>query len=196
MYLSVNLIDRFLAVEHTNTSNLQLVAVGAMLIASKYEEIYAPEVRDFVYMTDRSYSSEEILKMESQMLSKLKFEILTVSPYMFLKRFHQITMDSLKSFYLAQFLLEFSMLEYTMLRYNSSITAATCLYISRKILKIPNAWPACLISMTRYTEKDLKTCARDFCNILSLIQKIPLKACYLKFSSSSFMEVSKIQFFS
>jgi len=26
-----------------------------MLIASKYEEIYAPEVRDFVYITDKAY---------------------------------------------------------------------------------------------------------------------------------------------
>jgi len=28
-----------------------------MLIASKYEEIYAPEVRDFEYITDKAYSS-------------------------------------------------------------------------------------------------------------------------------------------
>jgi cyclin B len=35
-----------------------------MLIASKYEEIYAPEVRDFVYITDNAYTKEEILQME------------------------------------------------------------------------------------------------------------------------------------
>ena len=28
-----------------------------MLIASKYEEIYAPEIRDFVYITDNAYNS-------------------------------------------------------------------------------------------------------------------------------------------
>jgi hypothetical protein len=32
------------------------VGVTAMLIASKYEEIYAPEVRDFVYITDNAYT--------------------------------------------------------------------------------------------------------------------------------------------
>ena len=36
-----------------------------MLIAAKYEEIYAPEVKDFVYITDKAYNKEEILKMES-----------------------------------------------------------------------------------------------------------------------------------
>lgn len=42
-----------------------------MLIASKYEEIYAPEVRDFVYITDKAYTKEEILNMETEILCKL-----------------------------------------------------------------------------------------------------------------------------
>lgn len=35
-----------------------------MLIASKFEEIYAPEVQDFVYITDKAYSKAEILECE------------------------------------------------------------------------------------------------------------------------------------
>jgi hypothetical protein len=31
----------------------QLVGCGAMLVAAKYEEIYAPEIRDFVYISDK-----------------------------------------------------------------------------------------------------------------------------------------------
>ena len=44
-----------------------------MLIASKYEEMYAPEVRDFVYITDNAYSSVEIRAMEQKMLRQLDF---------------------------------------------------------------------------------------------------------------------------
>lgn len=29
-----------------------------MLIASKYEDIYAPEISDFVYITDKAYTRE------------------------------------------------------------------------------------------------------------------------------------------
>ena len=53
--------------------DLQLVGVTAMLIASKYEEMYAPEVRDFVYITDNTYSSEKIRKMEIEMLRELNY---------------------------------------------------------------------------------------------------------------------------
>ena len=38
-----------------------------MLIGSKYEEIYAPEVKDFVYISDKAYTWDEIMKMESLM---------------------------------------------------------------------------------------------------------------------------------
>lgn len=52
LYLTVNLIDRYLEKVEVMRDKLQLVGVTAMLIASKYEEIYAPEVQDFVYITD------------------------------------------------------------------------------------------------------------------------------------------------
>lgn len=64
LFLTVNLIDRFLDKETIHRTKLQLVGVTAMLIASKYEEIYAPEVKDFVYITDRAYQKDEILKQE------------------------------------------------------------------------------------------------------------------------------------
>ena len=44
-----------------------------MLIASKYEEMYAPEIRDFVYITDNTYTSEEIRAMERNMLKVLDY---------------------------------------------------------------------------------------------------------------------------
>lgn len=64
LFITVSLIDRYLEQIQIKRTNLQLVGVTAMLIASKYEEIYAPEVRDFVYITDNAYTKEEILQME------------------------------------------------------------------------------------------------------------------------------------
>jgi len=68
LYLSANIIDRYLAKRNVTRKRLQLVGVTAMLIASKYEEIWAPEVRDFVYISDKAYSREDILGCEKTML--------------------------------------------------------------------------------------------------------------------------------
>jgi cyclin B len=56
LFITVSLIDRYLEKVQIKRNNLQLVGVTAMLIATKYEEIYAPEVRDFVYITDNAYT--------------------------------------------------------------------------------------------------------------------------------------------
>ena len=59
---------------------MQLVGVAALLIATKYEEIYAPEVKDFVYISDNSYTSSDILDMEFKILLKLDFNVTCPSP--------------------------------------------------------------------------------------------------------------------
>lgn len=63
LFLTTNLIDRFLSKEPVSRKNLQLVGVTAMLLAAKYEEIWAPEVRDFVYISDKAYNRSQILEM-------------------------------------------------------------------------------------------------------------------------------------
>ena len=60
LYLTVNLIDRFLERQIVVRPKLQLVGVTALLIAGKYEEIYPPELRDLVYICDRAYSKDEV----------------------------------------------------------------------------------------------------------------------------------------
>lgn len=52
-----------------------------MLVASKYEEIYAPEVRDFEYITDKAYDNQQILEMEKKILSSVNFNLTTPSSY-------------------------------------------------------------------------------------------------------------------
>ena len=45
LYLTVNIIDRYLSIESVTQGILQLVSINAMLIACKYEEIWHSQVR-------------------------------------------------------------------------------------------------------------------------------------------------------
>lgn len=56
-------------------SELQLVGVTAMLLASKYEEMYAPEIGDFVYITDEAYNKSTIRKCEAKMFATLGYQL-------------------------------------------------------------------------------------------------------------------------
>ena len=60
LYLTVNLIDRYLERAEVSRAKLQLVGVSCLLVASKYEEIYPPELRDLVYICDRAYTRQDV----------------------------------------------------------------------------------------------------------------------------------------
>ena len=64
LFLTVNIIDRFLTIRNVPVDKLQLVGATAILIASKYEEITCPSVDEIVFMVDNGYSREEILEAE------------------------------------------------------------------------------------------------------------------------------------
>ena len=72
-----------------------------MLVASKYEEIWAPEVRDFVYIADKAYTREQILGMEKLMCNALGFELTVPTPYSFLTRFVKVGRSDARSCILA-----------------------------------------------------------------------------------------------
>ncbi len=125
LFLTVNLIDRYLSLENVNRGSLQLVGVTAMLIASKYEEIYAPIVRDFVYITDNAYTKEEILSMERKMLSTLDFDVHTTSPYLFVTRYGKVAQFDDLMLNLARFLIELTLVHYPMIKFKPSTLAAS-----------------------------------------------------------------------
>lgn len=130
LYLTVNLIDRFLMVKSVSRKHLQLVGVTAMLVASKYEEIWAPEVRDFVYISDRAYNRDQILNMEKIMLNSLKFNLTVPTHYHFLHRFLKVAglAENAEAVNYASYLVELALPEYSMLRFRYSQVAAAAVY--------------------------------------------------------------------
>lgn len=79
LYLSVALLDRALSLMSISKSRLQLLGVTCMFIAAKYEEIYAPQVDEFVYVTDESYSREQvIIEIEIKVLCQLLKSVLSL----------------------------------------------------------------------------------------------------------------------
>ena len=102
-----------------------------MLIASKYEEIYAPQVVEFCYITDNTYSREHVLSMERAVLDALDFELTHPTSKTFLRRcFLACENADTKVEFLANFLAELALLEYKLLRFLPSTVAAAAVYLS------------------------------------------------------------------
>lgn len=121
LFITVNLIDRFLELCEMKRQRLQLLGVTAMWIACKYEEIYAPEIKDFVYITDNAYQQKDILELEYDLLKTLEFNVTTSSSYRFLQRYAKLLGVNDRTFKLAWYLIELPLIEYKMLKYKPSL---------------------------------------------------------------------------
>lgn len=61
LYVTVSLIDRFLSIQPIKKAQLHILGVTALLIATKYEEIYPPELKDLLQVSENKFSKREVL---------------------------------------------------------------------------------------------------------------------------------------
>ncbi|KAM4686807.1 G1/S-specific cyclin-E2 isoform 3-T3 [Amazona ochrocephala] len=94
-YLAQDFFDRFMLTQkNINKSMLQLIGITSLFIASKLEEIYAPKIQEFAYVTDGACSEDDIVRMELIMLKALKWELCPVTIISWLNLYLQV--DALK----------------------------------------------------------------------------------------------------
>nr|XP_043613060.1 cyclin-A2-1-like [Erigeron canadensis]XP_043613061.1 cyclin-A2-1-like [Erigeron canadensis]XP_043613062.1 cyclin-A2-1-like [Erigeron canadensis] len=162
LYLTVTLIDRYLSKMYIEKQRLQLLGITCMLIASKYEDICAPRVEDFCFITDGTYTRKEVLDMEGQVLDVLSFHLPVPTINKFLRRFLLAAQSSYKVLvveleYLANYLAELTLTEYGFLKFMPSLIAASAVFLAKWTLdQIEHPWNPTLEHYTNYKVSDLK----------------------------------------
>ncbi|GMH52116.1 hypothetical protein TL16_g01159, partial [Triparma laevis f. inornata] len=129
LYLCVNIIDRYCETKTVPRAKLQLVGVTAFLIACKYEEIYPPEVRDCVYITDNAYTRQEVLDMEQDMLETLQFHITVPTAYPFLVRYLSIIRAGSLIKIASNYYTERTLQEHDMLKFPPSLVSCASVFL-------------------------------------------------------------------
>ncbi|CAM9224722.1 unnamed protein product [Chrysoparadoxa australica] len=199
LYLACHLIDRYCMLETVHRNKLQLVGVTALFIACKYEEIYPPEVRDCVYITDHAYSRAEVLDMEQRILKRLRFEIAAPTAYNFLSRYLNVSGCSELMSQRAHYYSERCLQEHDMLSYRPSLTAATAVFLARlyemeEDQDAEEPWSSTLAEICNMSEDMLRPCAHMMLNYLSAepvtANRRRLVAVKKKFSQEKFLCVS------
>ncbi|KAJ9683875.1 hypothetical protein PVL29_016396 [Vitis rotundifolia] len=183
LYLTINIIDRFLSVKTVPRRELQLVGISAMLIASKYEEIWAPEVNDFVCISDRAYSDQQIRNMEKAILGRLEWTLTVPTPYVFLVRFIKASIPDQEMEHMVYFYAELGLANYATMMYCSSMLAASSVYAARCALNKSPVWDETLKAYTGFSEAQLLDCAKLLASFHSMAAENKLiKAVYRKYS--------------
>ena len=132
LYLCVSLIDQYCTANAVQRSKLQLVGVTALLVACKYEEIFPPEVRDCVYITDHAYTRREVVDMEMKMLVFFGYNVTSPTCHQFLVRFLRVGgfNHNTRTAHRAAYFSERCLQEHEMLSYKPSLLAASVVYLA------------------------------------------------------------------
>ena len=164
-----------------------------MLIASKYEEIWAPEVRDFVYISDRAYTKEQILGMEKLMLNTLRFQLTLPTVYNFLARdlkaanMHfdkDVTM-------LASYIVELAQVDAGMLRFTYSQIAVASLHVAMAAYHKADAYPKALAKHSGYPLEEIRPVAQALVDLMVKAPTNTLTAVFKKYGSQKYNEAAK-----
>lgn len=83
-FLSMSIIDRYLACNRVSLKKLQLLTITAIFMAAKCEEVKLPKLTKYCEMTDKSYTTDEMLSAEMAVLQSLEFKMSPPSHEVFL----------------------------------------------------------------------------------------------------------------
>ncbi|KAM7374486.1 hypothetical protein PAMP_007141 [Pampus punctatissimus] len=193
LHLAVNYLDRFLScTAYVKRGKLQLVGTAALLIAAKYEEIFPPELNEFVYITDSTYTKMQLVRMEYIFLRVLAFKMAAPTANQFLRLFMSIHSVCANTENLALYVAELSLLEIDpFLQYSPSIVAAGAYCLANYSIN-KSLWPEVLHTFTGYAVAEIVPCLTDLHKLYISAESRPQQAIREKYKSSKYCCVSWI----
>ncbi|KAJ8922769.1 hypothetical protein NQ315_007804 [Exocentrus adspersus] len=192
LYLSINFIDRFLSYMSVVRGKLQLVGTAAIFLASKYEEIYPPDISEFVYITDDTYTKRQVIRMEHLILKVLGFDISVASSLTFITAMCVMNGLNQKTTFLAMYLSELALLNGDVyLEFLPSVLAASAIAVARHTLG-EEAWNEQLVASTGYRLIALKEGVEFLTQMFTLAPTYPQQAIQDKYKHQKYMHVSQM----
>lgn len=166
------------------------MSLGALLISTKYEEIYPPSVRQMLKVAaNETIKKEDVLDMEYKILRTLDFGVTFPTPLRFLERLKKLVNADDHIFNLAHYIAQYSLLYIKFQTLKPSLVACGAIYLAMKSIKGRAPWNITYVKSTGYKEKAVRQVAEKLCELMNTTESKALKS---KFSSSKHMEVSSL----
>ena len=198
LFLTIWLVDKYLSLKKVKRNKLQLIGVTCMLISCKYEEIYSPEVFDFVYITENSYEKKDIINLEMEILTLLDFNITVPTSNSFYEIISSLLCFSIQEFFLGKYLLEMFLLDYRSLKYKPSEIANTICFIivnHRRNNDIAYLNESANDFIYNYTNNEMmyKECSRDISFLLEFLDNTQLISVKKKYLTKACHRVGRVK---
>ncbi|CAK9051719.1 Cyclin-A1-1 (G2/mitotic-specific cyclin-A1-1) (CycA1 [Durusdinium trenchii] len=192
LFLAVNLIDRHMSLMPVLRRRLQLLGVVAMFVASKFEEIDPPRASDFVYITDNTYTKDELLQMECHMLSSLEFQVVVPTAAHFINHMVKANLcENPRHVEVIKFIIELSLVDLRMIRHKPSLLVAAAVLLSNELFGRGNVWPDAMVQISHYSEMELRGCCEELRQLVRQAPSQQLQAVRKKYMLQQHHQVAR-----
>lgn len=161
-HLGVTILDKYIDLDHEiPRSKLQLYAVAAFLIASKYEEVASISINDLTYISDNTFTAAQIRNAEVEMLVALKYEITDPTCANFASIYFDILKPTIEQRTMAKYIMDSSRIHMSGYKYLPSLIAAGAIFYAIRAApgKTKRAWTPKMETVTGYSEKKVRKVA-------------------------------------
>jgi cyclin B len=203
-FLAINMVDRYLAHHNIARTKLQLLGCTCLWIASKYHEIYSPEMDDFVYISDNAFSTEQLTEMEVDVLKTLSFELTVPTVLSYAERYSKISSHYLKKERemkiiadLIMYCAEHCVITYTLAQRAPSLLGAACFVLaclSTKVFTLEQMEQDNLEGVIGYHLNKLLPAMKELHSAVKNAKRSKHKALYKKYSSAKHSNIAKLNF--
>ena len=181
IFLAANIFDRFLECEQIGRDQLQLIGIACFWIASKYEDIYPPELKELVHLCDQLYTADDIINTETAILAHLNFNFVFVSALDAAELVYKLRCAEDKRVDEAtRLVLHIFVFHSCMSRYGAFAIADFARYVAMKLLGMAQC------DQGQLTDEQISVMEADFTDIVAAMKKDQLVALELKYKSLFF----------
>ena len=204
LYMTIYIMDSYLSQKIIERKRFQLLGITALLISTKFNEIYLRRLIDYVFITDNAYTIEDIKNMEKDISKTLNFNFLIPSALSFYEIISKnIGIDEDKDKYnFGEFLIQSFLIDFRSLYYSYSTIASASCYIVMKFYKMKN-YHICF-NNNFYSVKNnsnivfdnndgcvIKECAQNICGVISEMVNSNYQSTIKKYSGFNFYDIIK-----
>ncbi|XP_025412607.1 G2/mitotic-specific cyclin-B isoform X3 [Sipha flava] len=199
LYMAVGILDRYLQ-ENKNVARnkLQLLGATSLLLGCKYEEIYVPEITDFIYLSDNAFTKDEVKSSLVDVFRTINYSLSRPFSLTFLRRFSKVSGARSSQHSLAKYFLELALIDYNVSHIKPSEMAASGLLLAIVITNDPELddrpedvksllslyWTDLLQKHSTYKMDDLISTVQALANLVLIAPEWKYKAVYKKYLSA------------
>ncbi|WBW71958.1 meiosis-specific cyclin Rem1 [Schizosaccharomyces osmophilus] len=148
LFLTINIFDRFFSLKNVAVSKMKQIAMAALLLASKYEEIHPPSNKEACSLLGEG-TVGDLCKAETYILIVLQYELGWPGPMPYLRLLSISDSWDADMRIAVKYFLEICILDPRFLSQKASQAVATCAYTAYCILHNGN-WSGTLYKLTGY----------------------------------------------